>query len=105
MEAALHGHDGTAAQSADDEVALMAYGRGCHEVGYVAVGDDEWGGNHVAELTEAAAEHDDGLRHLFAGLADAACKVLCCFFIVHNYGANHLSFSFSICICISAARS
>ena len=58
MDAALHGDHGLAAEGADDEIPLVADGRGDRETGDVLVGDDERVRDLVGELAEAAAEHD-----------------------------------------------
>ena len=58
VDAALHGDDGLAAEGADDEIPLVADGRGDRETGDVLVGDDERVRDLVGQLAEAAAQHD-----------------------------------------------
>ena len=75
METSLHGDDFLASEHAADDVALVTYRGGDGETGNVAVGDDYGVLDLLAELAEAAAEHDsDGGFEVACALPDMGCR-------------------------------
>ena len=62
VDAALHRDHAFPAEGADDEVPLVADGRGHGESGEFVVGDDEGVLDLVGQHAEAAAEDDADLR-------------------------------------------
>ena len=62
VDAALHRDHAFPAEGADDEVPLVADGRGHGEAGEFAVRDDEGILDLVGQLAEAAAEDDADQR-------------------------------------------
>ena len=62
VDAALHRDDAFPAQGADDEVSLVADGRGHGEAGELAVRDDERILDLVGQFSETASEDDADQR-------------------------------------------
>ena len=85
-------------ECSDDEVPFVADGCGGFEMGNVAVGDYQRILNLLAQLAEAAAQHDGYGGHWVAAAGDGIGQILCCLVVVHW-------FPFSCSIFISSSFS